>query len=294
VETVTGEAITIYEDEEAVWLMEDGKRTALSAAGPVHLPAFEDHPYGLVLRVLHQEILVNICAGRPLPNFFVYPRPWYRDGAMMAMVLRESGNLDLIREWTLGLDDPYDHNNGNDEPDNLGQALYLLSLFTDAKHPLAARVVREVERFRQGDYICGITDGGPHPVYQTQWLKLGLRALRLPDPYQVPQTADNYAALCWWGERREPALGEGGRTVSADYPYLTWAADNTFGEKNGLSGNRDYPLTWEANASQANYAGMDGISAEYVRRKLAAPHTWHAAEMFMRLLNREKSSDREQ
>jgi hypothetical protein len=110
----------------------------------------------------------------------------------------------------------------------------------------------------------------------------------------VPQTADNYAALCWWGERREPALGEGGRTVSADYPYLTWAADNTFGEKNGLSGNRDYPLTWEANASQANYAGMDGISAEYVRRKLAAPHTWHAAEMFMRLLNREKSSDREQ
>jgi hypothetical protein len=279
-ETAAGAVAAIYEDEEALWLVEGGNKTALSAA-PLRLPAFAEHPYGLVLRVLHQEVLVNIHNGLPVPNFLVYPRPWYRDGAMMAMVLRQTGNLDLIRDWVLGLDDPYDHNNGNPEPDNLGQALFLLSLFAGAHSPLAARVLADVERCRQGDHISGITDGAPHPVYQTQWLKLGLRALGLPDPFRLPELADDYAALCWWGEQGADSAPA---ATSADYPYLTWAADITRGTRLGIVGDRDYPLTWEANASQARYAGMEIVSPEYARRRLAAPHTWHAAEMFFRLM----------
>ena len=38
-----------------------------------------------MLRVLHQELLFNIIGGKPVPNLFVYPKPWYRDGAMVAM-----------------------------------------------------------------------------------------------------------------------------------------------------------------------------------------------------------------
>jgi hypothetical protein len=72
--------------------------------------------------------------------------------------------------------------------------------------------------------------------------------------------------------------------VSPDYPYLTWAADITLRSSLGPLGSRDYPLTWEANASQAAYPGMDLVSPEYAARRLAAPHTWHAAEMFFRLL----------
>jgi hypothetical protein len=45
-----------------------------------------------------------------------------------------------------------------------------------------------------------------------------------------------------------------------------------------------YPLTWEKNASAANYPGMTIISEEYRQQRLAAPHTWHAAEIFLYLL----------
>jgi len=45
-----------------------------------------------------------------------------------------------------------------------------------------------------------------------------------------------------------------------------------------------YPLSWEASASQADYEGMRAVSAEYVARRICAPHTWHAAEMFLYLM----------
>ena len=47
--------------------------------------------------------------------------------------------------------------------------------------------------------------------------------------------------------------------------------------------NGDYPLTWEAYAGEARYPGMAIISADFTDAKVAAPHTWHAAEMFLAL-----------
>jgi hypothetical protein len=148
--------------------------------------------------VLHQEILVNVIDGMPVPNFFVYRKPWYRDGAMMGMCLRETGNLDLLRDWILGLREPYDGNNaGETEADNLGQALYLISLVADKSHPLTARVLAELPRFESENYIRGHSDFAQHPVYQTKWAKFGLAALGLPDPYQIPLLPDAYSALFW-------------------------------------------------------------------------------------------------
>ncbi len=43
--------------------------------------------------------------GKPLPNFFVYDKPWYRDGAMMAMAFEKKGNLPALKDWILGLRD---------------------------------------------------------------------------------------------------------------------------------------------------------------------------------------------
>ncbi len=74
----------------------------------------------------------------------------------------------------------------------------------------------------------------------------------------------------WYGNREK-------------YPYLGWARDHFYSGKNGLISDRDYPLTWETEASQADYAGMRIISSEYVKQKIAAPHTWHAAEVFLYL-----------
>jgi hypothetical protein len=285
--TADGDFVWIAEDESGVWLEQGGRREALTR-GPVRLPEFADHAYGPVLRVLHQEVLVNIVQGRPVPNFFVYPRPWYRDAALMAMVLARTGNLPAIQDWVRALREPYDRNNGGEtEPDNLGEVLYLISCVSDASHPLVPTVQQELKRWEKKKdrqvWIAGRTDFGQHPVYQTLWAKFGLKSLGLPDPYTVPRDADSYAALAWWAERPAaeplPAPHRDER-----YPYLVWASRHCRREASGPLSDRDYPLTWEAQASQARYEGMERIDKSYTQRRLCAPHTWHAAEAFLHLL----------
>jgi hypothetical protein len=296
-ETDTG-SVLLQENESGFWMTESMGGTASPAllynhhsgqtkTQQIYLPDFSNETYGPVLRVLHHDILINIVDGKPTPNFFVYPRPWYRDGAMIAMVLRVTGNIHLLQEWILGLSEVFDYNNGEAEADNLGQVLFLLSLVGDRTHPLVEKVLQEIPRFQHGKYIRGRTDGGFRPVYQTKWLKFGLKSLGLPDPYEIPTQSEDYSTLCWWDKSptsNEPFDRTTSHMVSDDYPYLTWASDTFYTERQGFIGNRDYPLTWESNASQANYDGMSILSSEYVGRRTAVPHTWHAAEMFFRLL----------
>ena len=288
-ETEDGAAITLREDSEAVWLEQGGQRTALEGTkSPVKLPDFAGKKFPRVLRVLHQELLVNIVEAGPVPNFFVYERPWYRDGAMVALALKETGNLDLLKPWILGLREPFDKNNkGETEADNLGQALFLISLVADKSHPLVAKVLAEVPRFEKSDangkYILGRSDFADHPVYQTKWLKYGLRALGLPDPYIIPKVADSYGALFWMDYRDQHTTGKDSDD-RGPYPYLGWACDHFHGTKKSLLSNRDYPLTWEKNASGANYDGLTIISPVLAEKKISPPHTWHAAEAFLLLL----------
>jgi hypothetical protein len=286
--TRAGGAVRLYEDESALWVEEDGRKRALSSA-PVALPDFAGHAHAETLRVLHADILTNITPAGPVPCLFVYCRPWYRDAAMMAMVLERTGNLGLIREWILALRSPYDRNNaGNAEPDNLGQLLYLVSLAADQRHPLVGAVLREAERRREGSHLAGLTDGGAKPVYQTKWLKFGLRKLGLEDRWEIPRVADPYSQLFWWDYTDRHVATEPFSARQRDlYPYLGWAADHFHKvEPAGPFGDRAYPLTWEQEASEANYAGMRPVSEEYERLHLSAPHTWHAAEMFLYLLGR--------
>ena len=284
----SGAQVVISEDEQGVWLSENGTRTSLTAA-PVKLPTFtenqRDPQKAALLRVLHHEILLNVVDGKPLPNFMVYQKPWYRDGAMMAMVLARTGNLDLIKEWILGIREPFDRNNKNErEPDNLGQVLYLISLVADAKHPAVATVLKEAETFRVDDHLSGRSDFAPHPVYQTKWLKFGLRALGLPDAWKIPAVEDSYSALFWMDYRDEhvgkKSFDSHGRQP---YPYLGWACDHFYSKPPVLPAS-GFPLSWEANASEADYTGMALVAPAYAKGRLSAPHTWHAAEMFLFLI----------
>lgn len=287
--TPPGGWASIREDEQAVWIEENGKKSAIEGTRcPVKLPEFRGHRFSNVLRVLHQELLVNVTDAGPVPNLFVYTKPWYRDGAMMALAFRETGNLDLIRPWILGLREPYDrNNNGETEADNLGQALFLVSLAGDRKHPLVDKVLAELPRFEVSDakgiYIKGRSDFAEHPAYQTKWLKYGLRSLGLPDKYTVPAVADGYSALFWMDYREAYVAGRDSANRDA-YPYLGWACDHFHRTKKSPIGNGDYPLTWEQHASQARYAGLEIIDPIYVKKRLSAPHTWHAAEVFLYLL----------
>ena len=291
--TASGASIRIVEDEQAVWIEENGGRRALEGTRhPVHLPDFQEYHYPQVLRVLHQELLMNVKDGKPVPNFFVYPKPWYRDGAMMAMCFKATRNLDLIRDWVMGLTEPYDRNNrGETEADNLGQALFLVSLVADKNHPLVNKVLKELPRFEVdapgGKHLQGRSDFAFHPAYQTKWAKYGLRALGLPDPYVVPRLEDSYSALFWMDYRDTYVKSQDARDLS--YPYLNWACDHFHGLKRSPISNRDYPLTWEKNASAANYVGMTVINDEYRQKRLATPHTWHAAEVFLYLLEQKSN-----
>jgi hypothetical protein len=288
-ETEGGVHITLREDSEAVWIEQGGQRTALDGTtSPVKLPDFHGKKFPRLLRVLHQELLVNITEAGPVPNFFVYEKPWYRDGAMVALALKETGNLDLLKPWILGLREPFDRNNqGETEADNLGQALFLISLVSDKTHPLVAKVLAEVPRFERrdatGKYIVGRSDFSDHPVYQTKWLKYGLRALGLPDPYIIPKVFDSYGALFWMDYRDQHVAGNDSVNRGA-YPYLGWACDHFHGTKTSPLSNRDYPLTWEEHASQAHYDGLALISPVLVKKRISPPHTWHAAEAFLLLL----------
>ena len=210
----------------------------------------------------------------------------------MAMCFKQTGNLDVIKDWVLGLTEPYDRNNaGETEADNLGQALYLISLFAGTNHPRVPRILKELPRFEvaggEGKYLKSRSDFAEHPAYQTKWAKFGLTALELPDPYVVPQVPDSYSALFWMDFKDTYVAGEDADD-RGNYPYLGWACDHFHGLKKSPISNRDNPLTWEAKASQAHYDGVKHLSEEYMKRQLAAPHTWQAAEVLLYLLEQKR------
>ncbi|MEI6499896.1 MAG: hypothetical protein WCP21_02595 [Armatimonadota bacterium] len=304
-----GTSVVLWEDEQAAWLREGDETTCLTE-GPVNLPSFDRHPQAPLLRRLHHELLVNIVNGAPLPNLFVYQKPWYRDAAMVALCLQQTGNVPLLTDWIASLTEPFDRNNaGNEEPDNLGQLLYLLSLAPPYPplrlgEGLGVRlpaVLAAAERFRHSDHLLGITDGQEHPVYQTKWLKFGLRALGLPDAWVIPKVHDTYSALFWMAYRDEHLPAAPFASGNAErYPYLAWAESHFHawpppavlpslqgGEATaGRRGRPPFPLTWESHASEADYRRMAIVGPEYEEQRTCVPHTWHAAEVFLYYLSR--------
>ncbi|WP_461068670.1 hypothetical protein [Spirosoma horti] len=284
-----GQTIQIREDEAGVWLLQPNKRPKLipGTRSRLTLPSFTTSRFGSVLRVLHQEILINILHGRPVPNFLVYQKPWYRDAALMAMVLRQTRNLPLIHDWIMAIRDPFDRNNhGITEADNPGEVLFLVSLVADKTHPVVKMALDSVKRFEKEDYIIGKSDDADHPVYQTKWLKYGLKSLNLPDPYHIPRQYDSYSSLCWWAYTHEHVVGKKfAETSSLNYPYLVWAEDHFYHEKRGMVGTIDYPLSWEQQARDAHYPGLTVLDKDLIKQKIALPHTGHAAEQFLLLLD---------
>ena len=96
----------------------------------------------------------------------------------------------------------------------------------------------------------------------------------------MPQVQDSYSALFWLAYKDTYVAGKDAND-RGPYPYLGWACDHFHGHKQSPISDRDYPLTWEQRASQAAYEGMKLISEQYTHQRLAAPHTWHAAEVFL-------------
>jgi hypothetical protein len=271
-----GATVQIFEDEDAVWINGSAYDDT-----PVSLPDFEDHPHGELLDRLHREILLCLVDGLPLPNPIVYSKPWMRDAAMMLLALQHTGNADLLRDWVLSLSDPFDRNNGEEEPDNLGQALWLAAQFSTVEHPVVQAAIRRLHQFMPEGHLVGNTDFAPHPVYQTLWLNFGLRALGMDCGYEIPQVADDYASLFWMNGLQTgdaPAMDQ-------NYPYLTWARTHSIDANPPLNLLRDgLYLSWESRATSADYSRLGALDPEAAQAQIASPHSWHAAEAFLYLL----------
>ncbi|MBO5110993.1 MAG: hypothetical protein J6D21_09790 [Clostridia bacterium] len=278
-----GSKVILVEDEEGFWCERNGQRYCFTAS-PIKLPTFEGHPYRVHLRILLHEVLYNITPdGRPLPNIFVYDKPWYRDSALIAMVLAATDNLHLIRDFVLGMNECYDRNNaGHCEPDNLGEALYLISTVSDASHPLVPALVAEAKRLWTDEGMPGLIDFNDHPVYSAKWLKYGLSRLGLDHSWvTIPNKADNYSPL-FWMDYKDQHVEIPHREYDALYPYLWWAERHFYElEIDDAFLELSYPLTNETKASQADYEKIRVLSENYANAKNASPHTWHSAEMFL-------------
>ena len=284
-ELENGKVVDIQEDVQGVYIYENNMQIIM-AESHLSLSSFSDKKYAPVLRVLHHEILMNVDEGLPLPNFLVYQKPTYRSAAMMTMVLKQTNNLNLISNWVKNLKEPYDRNvGGSPEIDNLGQALYIISVVSNRKHPLIEKILEEADGYKNSDYIEGKTDNSYHPVYQTKWIKFGLKALGISDSYKIPLIYDNYSPVFWLDFKIQNVGGrQFDEVISLNSPYLTWAEDHTFNQKRAIVSLVDYPLSWESENKSANYSGMSVTDQMYSQSKIYTTHGWHASEMFLLLI----------
>ena len=255
----------------------------------INLPSFEEYKYSEQLRILHHEILVSFIGDLPVPNIFTYKKPWYRDGAMMALVLEKTKNLHLIRNWALSIKELYDKNNkGNCEPDNLGQLAFVLSYFVGKEYPLIGEIYKEAERIAENGVLTGLTDYSKHEIYSTLWLKFAFNRLGISaDFINIPKEFDSYARMFWMDSSEVETKTPYENKYNEWYPYLSWAvyhfnSDEIPRELLEIK----YPMSWEIRASEADYEGTRALSSEFANNKCSAPHSWHAAEMFLYLIEK--------
>ncbi|MBO5212450.1 MAG: hypothetical protein J6B60_02815 [Clostridia bacterium] len=290
-----GETVIITENTQGVFIKREKnavlKEEICLADDEILLPDFEEYKYPAQLRILHQELLISFLDKFPVPNFYVYKTPWYRDGAMMALALEKTGNISLLKDWALSITELYDKNNsGNSEPDNLGQLAYILSFFVDKEYPLVKKIVEEAKRITVDGVLTGLTDYGHHEIYSTLWLKFGLERLGIDTSFiKIPKEFDSYAYMFWMDRAGIDTSTPYENEYNEWYPYLWWAVKHF--KKEPIDEKYleiKYPMSWEICASEARYELIAPLSEEYAKNKCGSPHSWHAAEMFMYLLEMKK------
>ena len=295
IKTKNGE-VEIKENEFGVFL-NDSLLNGTSAY--VHLPDFKEYVYDKVLKVLHQELLFNIFDTMVMPNH-AYNCCFYRDGAYAAMVLKETGNISLIKNWVTSINSVYDHARGTkvNESDSPGELLYLISFFPNECKRIKQKIIDEVERIKIKDkksgkyYISGLVDWKERANYSTKWLIYGMKANGMnTSKWEIPDASkDDYADLFWMdfhkdGTKFHKLIWQGKvwaqKTFSSNiiaFPYLNIARAHYYDDSSYLLLNDvSYPLSWEGNMA----GKKDPHDSSFT-------HVWSAAELFMYLIQYKK------
>ena len=280
-----GTSFRIHETEKSI-LIEIGQTDIILEDDiKINIPDFKGQNKEL-LKILFNEVMVNITKDGPKPNFITYSAPFYRDAAIVAMVCQKTDNLDQILPWISTITEPYDMQRVTvAEPDNLGQVLYLQSLLKSPNTKLINEIIEEAYRLRrEPGILSGLTDGAELPLYQTAWLKFGLESLgkdssdwSLPDNIQDP-----YIDTMWFYDCIELEEYKANHEFyyNSAWQYLNYARahfynfDLTEIDKN----NNEYPLSYEVGAYSNE---LEELLPQIAALKLSTPHSWGAAEMFL-------------
>ena len=290
IETKENDFIKIYEDNTGVHFNKNGNDEIIeNTENYIELYTFENEKYQNVKKVLYNEILFNIKDSKITPNIIVYKEAWYRDAAIASMVLKQTNNTSLIREWVLSIEDIYDRqNNGVEEADNLGELLYIISTQEEKNYDLISRIEEEAERLAstnpKGYYIYGKTDFGDMNLYQNLWYKLGLESLGREYPYDLSIIEeDSYSSTAWWSDYE--VKNKNFQEADYNYPYLVIAARHKLKAGNLTINKNLYPLSWEKNASSAIYENYSSFDNRFNNLKTSPIHSWTASEMLLFLLD---------
>ena len=290
IRTKEDDFIKIKEDETGIHIIKNGKDEILEGTNiEINLYTFENQKYSNMKKVLYSEILFNIKDSAIYPNIIVYNHPWYRDTAITCMVLKNTNNTDLIREWVLNIEDIYDRqNSGVEEPDNLGELLYIISTQDEKNEELIQKIKDEAYRLAEsnenGYYIYGQTDFGSQNLYQNLWYKFGLESIGETYPFDLESIEeDNYSKMAWWSNYE--VKNRNNNLYSEEYPYLSYAARHKL--KTGvIPVNVDfYPLSWETSASNADYSSYQGLEDFLMAVNTSPMHSWSASEFLLLLLD---------
>lgn len=291
IQTKNNDFIKIYEDEEGIHYNKNNHDKIITGTSfKINLYSFTNQKYQNIKKVLYNEILFNIKDSKIYPNIIVYDKPWYRDAAITAMVLKQTNNTSLIADWVNNITEIYDkQNNGIAEPDNLGELLYLLSTQENINYDLVDKIEEEAERIatsnENGYYLFGQTDYSNQYLYQNLWYKLGIESVGRNFDFDISNLEDDYSKLAWWSTKTNTQEDMGYNEL---FPYLTTAYHHTLKTNKLVLNKNVYPLSWEQHASNADYSKMLFISDWYSNEEISPTHTWTASELLLYLLDETK------
>ncbi len=117
--------------------------------------------------------------------------------------------------------------------------------------------------------------------YQNLWYKKGIEKLGDDFNFEIDNLNDSYTKTAWWNQIKF----EINNSISLEYPYLSYANRHTMINGKIPVNKEIYPLSWEKNASQANYSKMKVLSSSYVDEKKSPLHSWSASELLLLLLD---------
>lgn len=281
--------IVIQENEDGIYLYRNGEREILDESMHLNIPDFSKYKYGDKLSILFYEVMINMTTEGPKPNFIVYNHVFYRDAALAAMVCLQTGNMHVMNDWVKRIDTVYDRARITvDESDNLGQVLFLQSLLDEPNSELIDVAIKEAKRITSDGMLTGIVDGANHPIYATGWLKFGLESLGMDSSEWKLDLGveDNYADALWFYNTKEMQKYRNEHQYHCDtaWQYLDYARAHFYEYPIDQrdSKNNEFPMSYEV-GSNAEY--FKKIDKDIYKLKLATPHIWGAAEMYMYYIN---------